>query len=52
MVEVLQVIFYLICICVMSLTGNMLFHSRKLIKRQQEVEELRIKKLKSEMEVK
>lgn len=52
MVDVLQAIFYLICIGVMCLTGNMLFHSRKLIKRQREEVELRIKKLKSEMEVK
>lgn len=48
MVNVLQVIFYLSCIGVMCLTGNMLWHSRKLMKRQREQVELQIEKLKEE----
>ncbi|CAM3864224.1 DUF1378 domain-containing protein [Avibacterium endocarditidis] len=48
MVDVLEVIFYLICIGIMCLSGNMLYESRKLIKRQQDKVEMQIKKLQSD----
>lgn len=48
MVDVVQVIFHIVLIGVMCLAANMLWHSRKLMKRQIEETELRIQKLKQE----
>ncbi|MFQ1023252.1 hypothetical protein ACU6T4_07865 [Avibacterium paragallinarum] len=48
MVDVLEVIFYLICIGVMCLVGNVMYESKKLLKRQQDQVEMQIKKLQSD----
>ncbi|CDF99150.1 hypothetical protein [Avibacterium paragallinarum] len=48
MVDLLQVIFYLICIGVMCLVGNVMYESKKLLKRQQDQVERQIKKLQSD----
>lgn len=49
MVDILQSIFYLFSIGVMILLGNMLWHVRKLTKRQLEQVELQINKTKPQI---
>lgn len=48
MADIVQVIFHVVLSGVMCLSANMLWHSRKLMKRQIEEVELRIQKLKQE----
>lgn len=50
MVDVVQIIFYLICIGVMLLVGNVMWVSRNLLKRQLEQIELEIQKIKPKSE--